>query len=435
MESTTVSDSPRQPAPDDAPVRPPDRPRWFRWLWSPVKLVLGTFLMQSPAGAVVVAGWLQRYLQRAVYRSWWRRSRGRLGTFDEFVAEEPVLLGFQRFPNWVMGLTSPIWTGIQTLANVGALTLPGMMLWAVGWWGGWQNSFHKGYEQFLIGPWVSWLGILLFMVAMLYVPMAVARQAATGQWKSFWEGRTVWRLIQASGWQSAWVAVLYAVANAVVMAMKSWPQFLPQFKISELAKRGLDPTEALEKGIETVDWAQLTDAQALFVLDRYYLGTALLVLVILLGLKRLLAWMYSGAVIRAIQRGTLGEDSLADTEWRWLNTLGLLQEREAPVRPVLVRIVAWAGRTVGRVLSRTIVFLAWFGFVGTIYISEFLSYHPIVGWLNQPLVQLPWFRYVPAGLESPAPSLGFAAAMVLVACLSVRIRRWALGRRGLDGKR
>jgi hypothetical protein len=40
----------------------------------------------------------------------------------------------------------------------------------------------------------------------------------------------------------------------------------------------------------------------------------------------------------------------------------------------------------------------WFAFVAQIFVSEFFNYHPVVGWLNQPLVHLPWFRYIPAGL-------------------------------------
>jgi hypothetical protein len=477
--------------------------RGWAWFWFPIQLLAGVFLMQSPGGAVVVAGWLQRFLQRAVYRSWWRRGRGRLGTFNEFVMEEPLLFTFRRFPNWVLApengvgfvsttdieslrsrasntfrdevdreagnvesgegseeaddaaqraslvsgpvgvmrvqagflerwlgsLASHVWVGIQSLTNVAVLTLPGAVLWWVGWWGGWQNSFHKGYEQFIMGPLVSWVGILLFIAAMFYVPMASARQAATGQWKSFWEGRTVWGLVRVSWWQSAWVAGMYALANLVVMGLKSWPQFWPQAKLADLAQRRLDPTEAFRQGLEKVDWSQLTETEALRLLNLYYLGAALVVWLLLLGLKRLLAWLYAGAVVRAVQRGTLGEEFLSDTEWRLLNTLGLLQVREAPVRPFLVRWVAWAGTSVGRMVCRLLLFAAWAVFVAAIYISEFLAIHPVVGWLNQPLVQLPWFRYVPPQLEDPAPALMVAVLLVLIACVVVRIRRRAERRR------
>lgn len=486
-----------------SPVEVPPVRRGWAWFWFPIRFVAGALLMQSAWGAVLVAGWLQRFLQRAVYRSWWRRGRGRVGTFDEFVMEEPRLLTFRRLPNWVMAqergvvfagaaglgtartqaldatrgeieselgdteaaegsvendeasteadptlsrndvtwvragwlerwfgsLASNVWVGIQSLTNVAVLTLPGAVLWWVGWWGGWQNSFHKGYEQFLMGPLVSWVGIVFFIAAMFYLPMASARQAATGQWKSFWEGRTVWGLVRVSWWQSAWVAGMYALANLLVMGLKSWPQFWPQAKLADLAQRGLDPTEAFRQGLERVDWSQMTETETLRLLNLYYLGAALVVWVLLLGLKRLVAWLYSGAVLRAVHRGALGEDGLSETEWRLLNALGLLQVKESPVRPFLVRCVAWAGTSVGRMVCRLLVFASWAVFVAAIYISEFLAIHPVVGWLNQPLVQLPWFRYVPPPLEDPAPGLLLAALLVLIACVVVRVRRWAEWRR------
>ncbi len=450
-----TADGERDPVPITLPVMLPPVPWWQRWFWFPVKLAVGAILMQTPAGAIAVAGWLQRYLQRAVFRSWWRRGRGRLGTFEEFVAEEPLFLDFRRMPNWLVdqeqrlkasgagigtdqgflgryfgSLGNNVGKGIQTLANVAILTMPGAMLWWLGWWGGWQNSFHKGYEQALVGPLVFWLGILFFIAAMFYVPMATARQAATGRWKSFWDGGTVWTLVRVSWWPSAWVAILHALANAFVMGLKSWPQFMPQARVAGLAKRGLDPTEAYHQGIEAVDWSNLTEAQAVDVLNIHYLGSAFVVLVMLLGLKRLMAWMYSGAVLRAVRRGALGEEHLADTEWRVLNTLGLLQVTEPPVRPFLVRAVAWAGTKAGRTVCRVVVFLAWFAFVASILVSEFFSHHPGVGWLNQPLVQLPWFRYLPATLENPAPALLGALALVGVACLVAGFRRRRAARRG-----
>ncbi|MGE4179360.1 MAG: hypothetical protein AB7J34_06005 [Limisphaerales bacterium] len=460
--STTIGEPDSIPAP--VAVIPPPVPWWQRWFWFPVKLGVGALLMQTPAGAIAVAGWLQRCVQRAVFRSWWRRGRGRLGTFEEFMAEEPMLLDFRRMPNWVVdqenrlkaggvgagvgvggnrgfwaryfgSLASNVWRGIQSLSNVAILTMPGAALWWFGWWGGWQNSFHKGYEHALVGPLISWFGILLFVAAMFYVPMAAARQAATGRWKSFWEGRTVWTLVRVSWWQSACVAVAHAVANVIVMGLKSWPQFLPQARVAALAQRGLDPTEAYHQGIEKVDWSELTEAQAVQILNLHFLGSALAVLAILLVLKRLVAWMYSGAVLRAVRRRVLGEEHLADSEWRILNTLGLLQVGDPPVRAFLVRAIAWAGTKAGRVVSAGVVFLSWFAFVSAIYVSEFFSHHPGVGWLNQPLVQVPWFRYVPPTLENPAPSLLAAAVLVGIACAIRAWRRRGAARRGatMDG--
>jgi hypothetical protein len=409
-----------------------------RWFWGPVKWAVGALLMLTPAGALVVAGWLQRFLQRAIYRGWWRRCRGRLGRFREFAAEEPLLAEFRHAPNWVVSsnfrqrwragvgagrfrgrcaalagsLVGNVGLGVRVLLNVGVLTVPWGVLWAVGWWGGWQNSFHKGYEHFHVGPLLSWLGILGFIGVMFYVPMATARQAATGEWRAFWQGRTVWILVKESWMPSAWVAVLYAAANGVVMALKSWPQFIPQILTSLREEGVLEPSEVVGLGIGVGDGASITDAQALGILNRHYLVSAFVVFALLVGLKRVSAWLYSGAVLRALRRGRLAEEALSGVERRLLGVLGALEVEEPVHRSWVFRLLAWGATRVGRAVCATAVFLAWFGFVGAIYVSEFVAYHPVVGWLNQPLVQMPVFRYIPAALEDPLP--GWLAAAVVV---------------------
>ncbi len=430
----------------------PPAPRWRRWFWAPVKALTGAALMQSPAGGLVVLGWLQRYLQRAVYRGWWKRSPDRSGTFETFAAGESMLHGVRQAPNWILAqnfgsasgpgsergggrrvlgalagsLGANLCIGLQTLMNLWALTMPGAVLWWVGWWGGWQNSFHKGYEQAMVGPLVSWIGILFFIAAMFYVPMAMGRQAVTGNWRSFWEGRTIWNLVRTAWLPTVCVAALFAGANVLAMGLKSWPQFLPQAMVDDLEKRGLSPTEAFERGAASVDWSNLTDPQALHLLNQHYFWSALGVFVLLITLRRAVAWLYSGSVLRAVQRGVLGEEQLADTEWRVLHTLGLLRVAEAPIRPMLVRFVAWAGTKVGRGVCASVTFVLWFAFVGAIYTSEFLTAHPVVGWLNQPLVQLPWFRYIPPQLENPAPALLAAMGLGVVV---FGVGRWRRRRR------
>ena len=40
-----------------------------------------------------------------------------------------------------------------------------------------------------------------------------------------------------------------------------------------------------------------------------------------------------------------------------------------------------------------------------------------VGWLNQPLVQLPWFRYIPPRLQNPGQEILLALVVFLMALL------------------
>jgi hypothetical protein len=58
---------------------------------------------------------------------------------------------------------------------------------------------------------------------------------------------------------------------------------------------------------------------------------------------------------------------------------------------------------VGRITTGVALFLVWFSFVAQIYVSEFLLKSSWGhGWVNQPLVQLPWFNYIPPGLKAEA---------------------------------
>ena len=44
------------------------------------------------------------------------------------------------------------------------------------------------------------------------------------------------------------------------------------------------------------------------------------------------------------------------------------------------------------------MFLVWFSFGAQIYIAQFMNYIPDA-WLNQPLVQLPLFHFIPSALR------------------------------------
>ncbi len=77
-------------------------------------------------------------------------------------------------------------------------------------------------------------------------------------------------------------------------------------------------------------------------------------------------------------------------------------------------------------MATVLLALVWFAFVAQIYASEFMNYHPGIGFLNQPLVQLPWFRYIPSALESPW--VQFAPAILLLLAIGAfrlvgRLRR------------
>src|SRR2546429_8683233 len=89
------------------------------------------------------------------------------------------------------------------------------------WYDGWNNSFNKGYEQFSVGPGVSVLGILLFITAMLYVPMAQARQAVTGNWRCFYQFRLIRTLVRRRWFACFGLAALYALCSLPILVLLS----------------------------------------------------------------------------------------------------------------------------------------------------------------------------------------------------------------------
>jgi hypothetical protein len=70
-----------------------------------------------------------------------------------------------------------------------------------------------------------------------------------------------------------------------------------------------------------------------------------------------------------------------------------------------------------------ILVAVWFSFVAQIYISEFINYHSGLGWINQPLVQLPWFRYLPTAVRNPWADISTGLLVFLMALLIRSIAR------------
>src|SRR5262249_22165497 len=189
------------------------------WLW---RLPVGAVLCLWWWSSILVVGWLYRRMQAVVLRRWFLQSPLRAAyTFEEFCdtlgADAPVPR-----PRWLLrerigtalapgqpgrlgrALTVPwhsLWrnfkVGFQGLFCTFLLTGWGCLLMLFSCEFGWLNSFNKGYEQAVLGPVTGLLGIALFIAAMFYVPMAQAHQAATGDYRAFFEFRFVWSLIRA----------------------------------------------------------------------------------------------------------------------------------------------------------------------------------------------------------------------------------------------
>ncbi len=359
------------------------RTLWFAW-----KAGVGAFLCQSFLGSILVVGWVQRVMQRSALRHWHKRSDSPL-SFDSFAAANADTAPHQRWPGWIVSSgerrrvrdwVGALWAnasrGATAIFNTWVLTLPACTLWLFAWYDGWNNSFTKGYEQAAVGPLTGLLGVALFIAAMLYVPLAQARQASTGSWRSFYEFSLVFSLIRRRWWACVRLAALYALVSLPVMLLKTAPVAFDRFTGYEM----------------------LGSAESLALAQRYFLLAGALVFGLYIAVRATAARVYAGGVLDMLRDGVLAHDRLGALERSALGRLDLLEPELRPARPAVLRAVGGVSLWAARIGATAVAVVIWFAFVAQIFVSEFLNYHPVVGWMNQPLVQLPWFDYIPTDL-------------------------------------
>jgi hypothetical protein len=390
-----------------------------RWL-------VGAALCLNTFTSILVVGWTYRWLQGLVLRGWWKKSRlARDGTFDDFCAGLGPGAPVPR-PRWFLRervgsylgrpgpggrpagrlrralrlLTVPwyaLWlnlkTGVAGVFCTYLLTGPGCVMMYFGWEYGWLNSFNKGYEQPLSGLFISLLGIALFTLSMVYVPMAQVHQAVTGEARAFFDFRFVWRLVRARPAAHCGLALLTGLAALPLAVLKSLP-FAPNFF-------GNDPS--------------LSDAEVLERFQWYLFGCCLLLFPTLLLVRRAAARLYRAAVLKVLRRGDVTRAELHPVLARWLDRLGMMPVPLAS-RAGLGRVVVGSGRWVYRLALYLLLVLLWLPFTAQSYVGEFFLRHQDegvtrpTGFLNHPLIQLPAFDFVPrrlresaAGEPPPAP--------------------------------
>jgi hypothetical protein len=401
------------------------------FLW---KYVIGALFCLSIAGAVMIVGWTCRLAQRSALRYWWARSdQKRKGTrLSDHLAQHNAVHEHLHWPNWFAhqnfrqtirgrdaapptsgflshllkapfhSLALNVKTGLQAIFNTWVLTMPACILWLFAWYDGWNNSFNKGYEQAPIGPLTGILGIMLFIAAMLYVPLAQARQAVTGDWRSFYHFSFVWALVRRHWLACLFLAAMSSLFFVPVMILKTAPTFI-----------GQQPR-----------FADMTNPQLIAELNRYFFAAAFLIFPFYVYLRVLAARIYARGVLHAVQTGEITVADLSPKERMELQRLNLIQVNPPRSRHVLLRV---ATSTTSLAIFGAGIFATafiWFTFVAQIYVSAFFNYHEPLTWLNQPLVQLPWFRYMPPHLQNPAPEFFLTALL-----LGLIFGTYALGKR------
>lgn len=393
-------------APGIAPLVPEHAPRRrftpWRLLVGGSRWIVGALCGTGALTSVLGIGWTGRAARREALRTWWRGSpvQARGIPFEAFAASDPATAGCAAWPSWFAGTSAGMpaisgrWRGgvrrafgglvenarlgVGLLLNTWVLTLPPGLLWAVAWFAGWQNSFNKGYEHAWLGPTVFVVGMLWFAAAMALVPLAQARQASTGDWRRFYDFRLLWRLIRRQWLASVMLALVWAGACGLVLAVKLAPQ-LAQYV------PGLLELPAPEQ------WR---------VSRNFYFAAALVLFPAYVLTRLLAARLYAQALRRAYQSGAILEDDLGEWEWQALRRLELLTPSTMPERRWWLRLAAWLATRTGQITAAAAVFLVWFALAFLVVVSEFLARtEHSRGWWNQPIIQLPWFDYTPSALR------------------------------------
>ena len=110
-------------------------------------------------------------------------------------------------------------------------------------------------------------------------------------------------------------------------------------------------------------------------------------------------FIYSGVLVETWQKNIVTEYDLHQEEIYYLNKFrfssNLTYSNQKPIQRIIISSVSIAYRSSLIIL----IFFTWFLFSFLPFISEFFNYYPQRGFLNQPLVQIPCFRYVPQSLE------------------------------------
>lgn len=381
------------------------------WAW---RLAVGPLLCMNYFTAVIVVGWLTRHMQAVAVQWWWWQSRSRRhGSFAEFCAavgpdaprartswflrERPSaalaapMLGGQApdfFAKAWRALGLPfhsLWLnltlGFKGILGTFMLVGWGCLLMSFSWLFGWHNSFNKGYEIAFLGPVTGFTGLLLFIAAMYYVPMAQAHFAMTGELRAFLDFRFVWKLVRARLFAYTALIAMTGLAFIPLEIMVVSPKYLEQ----------INP-----------GFYELSAADYEKFLNQYFWFASAYLFIALLVLRHLAARIYASAVLAVLRRGDVLRSELHPKIDSWLDRLDV---DVMPILPggVFAEVVKKGGGWVSRRILFTFIFVVWFLVISLVYVREFLHYHPYLGFFNHALIQVPCAK-PPYAVEPPLPA-------------------------------
>jgi hypothetical protein len=347
------------------------------------RLLVGVLLCLTPLTAFIVVGWSHRVMQRRALRHW--VSKFAKLDFQSYVSGQPSLTHLVRPPNFLVtqsarghnilgnltrlrfrSLISNFALGFQGVLNIALVTFPIGALWLLSWWGGWENSFNKGYEQAWVGPTVAFVGIGLFIPIMVFMPIAQAHQAVSGERQRFFDFKVLLPLLRRSPASLVALATAYGLAGAVIAIFHAGPL-------------------GLINGLTDID-PSLFSAAVETSARRFVFATAFLAFTLYMLLRLFAGSIYARGIAKLVQKGVIAMDDLPQFHRQAFEQLGIAASTAAPSNWSLGALMVW-------LLAAPALAALWFGFVAELYISQFFN-HYWHGWMLHPLVQLPWFNPV-----------------------------------------
>lgn len=307
--------------------------------------IIGTLLCLTPPGSIIALGWLSADMSRIAHR--------RAGLPAD--PHRPVrwLLG-RPGTGWISralgGLAGNIRAGLHMVVGLIGFTLPFSAFWLSAWWAGWENSFNKGYEQSFVGPLLGFAGIGVFVVVMIYLPMAMAHQAVENRAFAAFEIKRIRSAVAHSGWRYVMLALVTVFFALPVFASRGLPAF----------------AESIYPGIAEMTVSQIADLR--FLID---IVTGAYIFASLVILRRWAARVYANAVLRA---GTGWDADL----WAGSALSGGFSTTGTRRPWRLFRFVQFTGLAV-----------IWTGLAVLIFLGQFLN-HDWHVWLTHPYFLLPW---------------------------------------------
>jgi hypothetical protein len=301
------------------------------------RFAVGVVLCLTPATAILVLGWLMRLMQREDHYARERLQGARHGGHGPhlphwIMGETPGSSGL--LTRWLGSLVDNLRNGLAAVVTLALGTLPFTLLWLFAWWGGWENSFNKGYEQAWVGRTIGFIGVAIALPLLARLPMALAHQAAEGTMSAFFAFRDVRKLIRAAGWRYVGLSLLFVLSALPLFVAKGAPVFVEQWSPG-FSDRNAAEIEAFGRSYRL--WATGYMLAALVLLRR------------------------ASARVRA---------------------RAMLAHAVAKTSPSLLCSIA-------AIAQSLVCGVVWFAFVVQIFIGQFLN-HQWIAWLNHPFIALPW---------------------------------------------